>query len=351
MCESLRIDREVTVRRKPRSRWSVPATVSTLTFLLAACAQNAPQDALKPEGPIARQVDGLFKPVFWIAVVIFVLVEGALVYFAWRFRERKGVAETPPQLHGHKKLEIAWTIAPALLLAGIAVPTVVTIWDLNEAPAANAVEVQVIGHQWWWEYNYTDLGVTTANELHIPVGTPVRLTLESADVIHSFWVPKLVGKQDLVPGRKNTMNLEADKPGTYFGQCAEFCSLSHANMRLRVIAEPQDDFDRWVADQRSDAVLPSGGASAAGMREFLSNVCIQCHTVRGTKASFGKVGPDLTHFMSRTTFGAATYDNTVENLESWLRDPQAAKPGNKMVIPKLTEDQIAKLVAFLRSLK
>lgn len=340
------------MRSKPRSRWSVPAAVSTLTFLLAACVQNAPQDALKPEGPIARQIDGLFKPVFWIAAVIFVIVEGALVSLAWRFRAKRGAEETPPQLHGHQKLEIAWTLAPALLLAGIAVPTVITIWDLAEEPkGADVVNVQVVGHQWWWEYNYTDLGVTAANELHIPTGKTVRLQLESADVIHSFWVPKLAGKQDLVPGRKNFMNLEADTPGTYFGQCAEFCSLSHANMRLRVIAESPAAFDGWVAGQKADAVLPTAGQAQAGMQEFLSNVCIQCHSIRGTKASFGKVGPDLTHFMSRGTFGGATYDNTPENLRNWLRDPQAAKPGNKMVIPKLTEEQIAKLVAFLRSLK
>jgi cytochrome c oxidase subunit 2 len=329
------------------------ALLPAIGLLLAACAKNAPQDSLSPEGPVAQRIDRLFTPVFWIAAAIFFLVEGLLVFAVVHYRAR-GDHEMPKQVHGNKRLEIGWTLAPALLLAGVAVPTLLTLVELDRKPVG-ALEITVTAKQWWWQYQYKDSGVVTANELHIPTGRPVLLSLVSEDVIHSFWVPKLAGKQDVVPGRTNHLTLSATKPGTYLGQCAEFCALSHANMRLRVIAQAPADFERWVAEQKAPALSPADPLAVRGMSEFFGGQCIQCHTISGLtvdgKTAAATFGPNLTHFASRTTFGGATFDRTDQDLHEWLLDPQAAKPGNKMVIRRLTEDQIRALIAFLQSLR
>ncbi|HVE90685.1 MAG TPA: cytochrome c oxidase subunit II [Actinomycetota bacterium] len=335
--------------------------LASLILLATACAKNAPYDTLSPEGPIARTQDALFKPVFWIAVVVFVLVEGALVYAMVRFRDR-GQEGLPRQVHGSPKLEIAWTIAPALILAAIAVPTVVTIFDLSERQPGG-MKVNVIGHQWWWEYRYPDGGVVTATDLHIPTGRPVYLDLEAYEegpvattpakkdegVIHSFWPPKLAGKQDVVPGRVNRMTIQADRPGVYEGQCAEFCGLSHANMRLTVIAHSQQDFDRWLADQKRPAAQPSGGRAASGLQAFREKGCASCHAIGGVSEGLG--GPNLTHLASRETFAGGTFRRTDENLEQWLRNPPGMKPGSKMPNLNLSQDEIDGLVAYLQTLK
>lgn len=318
---------------------------------LAGCAPNAPQDTLVPDGPIARQIDGLFKPVFWVAAGVFFLVEGILVVALVRFREsrRRGAGE-PVQMHGNTRLEIGWTLAPALLLAIVAVPTVAAIVTLSREPAAsdNPLKVTVTGKQWWWDYKYEELDVRTANELHIPVGRPVLLKLESEDVIHSYWVPKLAGKQDVVPGQTNYLTIKADKPGRYMGQCAEFCALSHANMRLLVIAQSEEDFDEWVDRQSAPGTAPTDAAAKAVFED--AQKCAKCHAVKGTDV-LSTTGPDLTHFASRKTFGGATYENTRENLIRWLRDPPAMKPGSKMPRYDLTEDEIEALVSYLESLE
>ena len=345
-----------------RALWIAVATLAT--FLFSACRQDLPLNTLAPEGPQARQIDDLFSLVFWLAVGVFVLVEGLIVFAAIRYRRRAG-REHPVQVHGNTKLEILWTVIPAAILVVIAVPTIRGIFDLSRRPTGDVVEVRVIAHQWWWEFEYPDLGVVTANELHIPVEKPVHIALESMEptesgtdrkaipVIHSFWVPRLGGKQDVIPGRTNFMTLEADRPGTYAGQCAEYCGISHANMRLRVIAETQSDFDSWIQRMRAQPAAPPPGTPEAEGAElfqaFPGGSCLQCHGVE--PGSGGAVGPSLQNFGSRQTFGAGLFDNTPENLARWLDDPRAMKPGAIMPDYGLSEDQIDSLVAYLRSLK
>jgi cytochrome c oxidase subunit 2 len=354
-------------RRKRRGVWTVLLTA--LGLFLVACAKDAPQDTLSPVGPVAQQADNLFRPVFWIATAIFVLVEGMLVYVLWRFRRRSD-ADAPKQTHGNTRLEIIWTIIPAVLLAGIGVPTVLTIFDVAKRPVgANVIHVKVTGHQWWWEYEYTDFKVPeggnlkTANELVIPTGRWVNLDVTSADVIHSFWVPKLAGKQDAVPGKDNFIKLRAEKPGFYEGQCAEYCALSHANMRLRVFAHTPADFDAWVQGQIRPAPMPTD-ATVLGR---LISTCANCHTVRGVqqmvggevKTVAGTTAPDLTHFASRSRFAGSMFDRTEANLARWLDNPDAMKPlfdppdpnGPKMPDYGLSQAEIDALVAYLMSLQ
>lgn len=318
---------------RPALRFSL-ATAGLL--LLAACAKDAPQDALSPDGPLAKQADSLFRPVFWIAAAIFFIVEGLIIVAIVKFRDR-GTEGEPKQVHGNTKLELTWTLIPALILFGVAIPTVATIFEQVPRHKTDEVRVKVVGHQWWWEYQYPDLGVTSANELVIPAGRQVFLELESADVIHSFWVPKLAGKQDVVPGRTNTMVLVADRPDTtYFGQCAEFCAISHANMRLRVHTKTAAGFEQWVASQKAPAAEPAPGSDAARGRDlFMANACIQCHAIQGTEAA-GKLGPDLTHLMDRDTHGSALYDNTPENLFEWVKHARDRKPG--VVMPNFDRE-------------
>ena len=231
-----------------------------LLLALTACAENAPLDTMEPAGPVAQKILDLSEPVFLIAGVFLVLVPALVLYCVIKFRDRPG--PEPEQIHGNTKLEVGWTLIPALILFAIAIPTITTIFDLAEKPA-NALHVTVIGHQFWWEYRYDDLGIATANELNIAAGQPVELNLESVDVIHSYWIPPLAGKTDVIPGRINHMSFEADEPGTYLGQCTEFCGLSHANMRATAVAHTPADFDTWVARQKSAAVAPPEGSEAA----------------------------------------------------------------------------------------
>jgi len=326
------------------------AAFSSLFLLLAACAENAPQDTLEPKGPVARQIDNLIDPVFAVAGVVLVLVLGLVLVAIVKFRAKPDSPE-PEQIHGNTRLEVGWTLAPALILLAVAVPTIATIFDLAKKPD-NAVNITVIGHQFWWEYRYDDLGVVTANELRMPVGRPVQLTLNSDDVIHSFWIAPLAGKQDVVPGRNNTMSFSADAPGEYLGQCTEFCGASHANMRAKAIAMLPADFDAWVAGQRAGAVAAAPGtAGEAGSLLFAQKGCGGCHTVAGV--SEGVLGPNLTHFATRTSFAGSIFDNNDANLRRWLRDPQGEKPGNKMIIPgpPLTPDEITELIAYLNTLR
>ena len=326
------------------------ALSASLLVLLAACAENAPQDYLEPQGPIARQIDQLMDPIFIVAGVVFVLVQALVIIAIIKFRAKPDSPE-PKQIHGNTRLEVGWTLAPALILLAVAVPTIATIFDLGRKPE-NPVNVTVIGHQFWWEYRYDDLGVVTANELRMPVGRPVELTLNSDDVIHSYWIPPLAGKQDVVPGRSNRMHLIAEEPGEYLGQCAEFCGESHANMRAKAIAMTPADFDAWVAGQRAPSEKASPGTRGeAGALLFAQKGCGGCHTVEGV--SDGTIGPDLTHFASRTTFAGSIFENNDANLRRWLRDPQGEKPGNAMIIPgaPLTPDEITELIVYLNTLR
>jgi cytochrome c oxidase subunit 2 len=322
-----------------------------MALLLAACSnQRMPQDALDPQGPIARKLDNLIHPVFAIAAGIFILVEGLVIFIAIRYRRRSD-DDSPVQVHGNARLELGWTIIPAVLLFGVAVATLSTIAAISRIPKGpNVLTVDVTGHQWWWEYHYPNQGVTTANELHIPVGTPVAINLMSKDVIHNFWPPKLAGKIYAIPGRVNHMTLQADKPGEYYGQCAEFCGTSHANMRLRVIAHSQADFEKWVSANTAPAVIPTGsGPAAQGAVLFRQKGCASCHTVDGY--SKGEVGPDLTHLQQRHVFAGSIFDMNDENLRTWLRNPPKEKPGSIMPNLNLNEDEITSLIAYLDTLK
>jgi len=331
--------------------WRKRAFVALAGLLVSvgtACSSDAPQDYLNyQEGPIAREADQLWDATFAIAVAIFFIVELLLIFTVIRFRARPG--REAKQFHGNTKVEVVLTVIPALILAVLAVPTVRTIFVFADKPA-DAMEITVRARQFWWEYEYAGQNVITANEMHIPVGRPVYLTLEGDDVIHAFWVPRLAGKQDVVPGRINTMSIEAAKPGFYRGQCTEYCGISHANMRLRVIAHPEEEFDAWLADQQEDAESPTDSLAAEGENLFMEGQCINCHAIQGTDAQ-SRIGPDLTHFASRDTFAGAMFDNTTENLRRWLDDPPAMKPGAKMPDYGLSTQEIDALVAYLQSLE
>jgi cytochrome c oxidase subunit II len=331
------------------SRRAVRAALFGALALLPGCAEDAPQDFLKPEGPIARRIDELWDITFLIAAIIFVIVEGFLVFALFKFRERPG--REAAQFHGNTKVEILLTVVPALILAGLAVPTVATVMDLSRKPAGDVLEIRVVARQFWWEYQYTDLDLVTANEMHVPVDRPVYLTLEGDDVIHSFWIPKLTGKQDVIPGRVNNMQFIAEEPDReYWGQCTEYCGLSHGNMRLRVLTHTPEDFDSWVDDQAADAKSPTDSLAAEGEKLFLEGECVNCHAIRGTEAQ-ATTAPDLTHFATRNTFAGAMFENNTENLAAWLRDPPAMKPGSKMPDYGLSEDEIDALVAYMQSLR
>jgi cytochrome c oxidase subunit 2 len=380
-----------------RKRTVLVPGLAALALAAAACAPNATQSALEPKGPYAQKSYDLFVPVFWVAVGIFVIVEGMLLLFAIRYRHRKTRTTIPPQVHGNTRLEIAWTILPTLILAGVAVPTIATIWDLAAKPTGNVLEVNVLGHQWWWGFDYPDQKIITANVLHIPTDRPVYLTLCAAgfgygagppsepgppgpnacqtgppdgvppaaigaSVIHSFWVPALAGTTDVVPGQTNYMTIQADEPGVYPGQCKEFCGYAHAEMKFTVVAHAPADFEQWVREQQAGAVAPSAGSEAAkGFEVFQADLpagghCTDCHAIDGLETAEGQPilangAPNLTHFESRSCFAGCSLANTDENLRRWLEDPSAVKYGSFMPDYGLSAQQIDQLIAFLNTLE
>ncbi len=271
-----------------------------------------------------------------------------------RFRRKPGDTRIPPQVHGNTRLEIAWTLVPAIILALIAIPSTRLIFQLNRDPGpdSGALTVRVIGHQWWWEFQYPDQNVVTAGDLHVVVGRPVRLLITSQDVIHSFWPPRLAGKVDAIPGRQNIMVFTPEETGVFYGQCAELCGAQHAHMQFRVVVQTQQEFDAWIANQQQPAPEPPAGSLAATGKElFLGSAgCYACHTVNGTQAQ-GKVGPNLTHVASRNLI-AAFLPNTPENLHSWISNPQGVKPYTKMVLPRqLSREEVDAIVAYLQTLQ
>ena len=317
---------------------------------------SMPQNALDPQGPVARQLDNLITPVFGIAVFVGIFVFALIGYMVWKFRAVSD-DDAPVQVHGNVRMELGWTIAPAVILAGVGIFTVINVLDINrKAVGSDVVNVKVIGHQWFWEYQYPDQKIVTANELHIPAGRPVELELTSIDVIHSFWPPKLAGKLDVVPGRTNFMKIQADKPGTYFGQCAEYCGLSHANMRLRVVAHDASGWDAWVAGQQMPAATATDPTAVAGSELFVQKGCSGCHTINGLSGAAGVRGPNLTHLQSRKAFAGAIFDLNDRNLRKWLRNPPGQKPmnpanGQGMPNLHLSEHEIDNLIAYLDTLK
>ena len=358
------------------------AGLTAVVLALSACqfidpaVEDAPLNSLDPEGPFARTIDDLFWPVFWIATGIFVVVQAAILVAAVVFRDRDGRKE-PKQIHGNAKLEVLWTIIPALILAAIAVPTVQTVFDLTEC-SPDAMQVEVIGHQWWFEYNYTGLEgmpegetVETANVMVVPAGEEVCAVMTSADVLHNFWIPKLNGKRYLVPGQETVLRLQADDPGTYWGHCGEYCGLSHSLMRARVEAVSRPEFEAWLQEQLEPAPVPEEGTPEwEGLQVFTGGQCIQCHTVEfeenDQNVSSNIIpeeafnGPNLTHFSNqyRTVFAGAALpqedESYEEALERWLADAPAVKPGSFMPDGQqlgLTQSEIDSLVAWLTSLK
>jgi cytochrome c oxidase subunit 2 len=327
----------------------VIAPLALLLLLLTACSGPFPQSVFAPRSDFSNEVDGLFKNIFWWAVAVFLIVETLLLVAIARFRARPGAA-TPKPVHGHTALEIGWTLAPALILVFIAVPTMRTIFDTSGHAPEGALRIEVIGHQWWWEYRYPTLNISASNELHIPVGTPVQLEMTSADVIHSFWVPALGGKRDLAQGHTNRIAFRADSTGEYHGQCAEFCGASHANMRLRVFVQSDSAFQRWVDQQRALPATPVKGSPAeVGQQVFKRSACIGCHTIEGV--SRGKIGPDLGHVGGRTTIAGALFPNTTETLQRWIMNAPSLKPGAQMPPQNLSPQDLAAVVAYLQSLK
>lgn len=408
-----------TERRARRSRVGHAlklAPVAVLVVVTTACGDAFdahPQNTFKAEGKQNESIVRLIVPVFGIAGVVFVLVLGACLYIALKFRDKGDSDEMPQQVHGNFKWEVGWTILPLLILIGVAVPTVFTVFKLNEAPAKNALRVEVIGQQWWWEYRY-DMDndgqfddIVTANDLVIPAGREVALTITSRDVIHSFWVPQLNGKRDAVPNRKQPWKLQANKPGEYVGQCTEFCGLSHAEMRIKAIAVTESRFQTWATNQQKQAKRfdkSDTSLAAQGYRLFVGQLCASCHLIEGVndakfvkgqpsgtiadlKLQVSRHAPQLTHLMSRTTFAGAKFNLRKDTpackalgldwsatdanltkcldraaLEAWIRNPPAEKAMSPDGVPgrsggrgmpnlQLSEDQIDQLVAYLMTLK
>ncbi len=340
------------------SRWPVVAAIGSISLLvsLVACGGRFPQSALHPTSDFGYALDQLFRTIFWLALGVFVVVESLLVYVIVRYRARPG-QPPPPRVHGNTLLETAWTLAPAAILVLVAVPTIQTVFRTDGSAPEGALEIDVIGHQWWWEYRYPEYGIVTANELHVPQGRPVVLKLSSADVIHSFWAPRIGGKRDAIPRRQNRLAFTPDSVGVFMGQCAEFCGESHAYMGLRVVVQDSSDFAAWVAAQAA-APVPEDSLSELerrGLEEFreirdpASNSCIACHAVEGVSA--GVLGPNLTHVASRSTIAGGMLPNDSANLARWLRDPEAIKPGSKMPVIGLSDNEVAALVAYLRRLR
>jgi cytochrome c oxidase subunit II len=318
-----------------------------------------------PASPNASSILKLAILAFAVTGLIFLIVEGVLLYSIWRFREapNENPQGEPPQVYGSMPIEVAWTAAPTMIVFFLVLVTVRTLWEVEPnlpTPKVgdNTLFVTVIGHQWWWEYVYETfdgrkLGFITANELHIPasddqVSRPTYLNLKSADVCHSYWVPRLGGKVDLIPGHSNLISLETKETGLFLGQCAEYCGAQHANMLIRVVVHPRDEFEQWLESESQPA--KEDPAIREGKAAFLAESCVNCHAVRGTPAR-GTYAPDLTHLMARDTLASGMIKNTPENLSQWLRDPQSVKPGCLMPAFGLDDRQLNLITEYLQTLQ
>jgi cytochrome c oxidase subunit 2 len=346
--------------------------VAFLAVLVAGCAgETYPQSTLHPKGDFAELVDGLFQTtVFW-ATIIFIGVEAALLFAIFRFRAKPNDPE-PKQTHGNTLVEIVWTVIPAAVLAFVAVPTVRTIFETAEIPevsveAGEPLRVDVIGHQWWWEFRYPDLGIVTANEMHIPVGRTVDVRMKSADVLHSWWVPQFAGKRDVFPNRETRIWFTAREVGEYPGACAEFCGLQHGRMAFYTMAVEPEAFDAWVALRQADSAQaalrapapPADGSLAPapvdpqvaqGRQLFMTKACVGCHALGSAGAPTTLAGPNLGGVATRTRIAAGWLENSDQNLAAWIKDPGAFKEGVQMAgVYQVTDAEAAALVAFLRT--
>ncbi|HEX4165925.1 MAG TPA: cytochrome c oxidase subunit II [Bryobacteraceae bacterium] len=335
---------------------SVRIAILSTALAAAACGQDMHSVAnmFKPQATPAESVYHLSLLVLAVCAAIFLVVAGVLAYTIVRFRQRVEDQREPAQVYGSNQIEIAWTVIPILIVFVLTMATARVVSAVqNKRASAEALQITVVGHQWWWEIRYPGLGIVTANELHVPVSTTTKpklafLKLESADVAHSFWVPQLAGKTDLIPNRTNSMWIDPKQEGTFLGNCAEYCGTQHANMLLRVIVESQAEFSKWTAWQRHRAVTDA--RLEAGRIQFLSLSCVNCHAVSGTSAA-GTFGPDLSHLMSRDTLAAGVIPNSVENVRAWIKDPEAIKPGSLMPNMQLTSAELDEVVSYLSSLK
>jgi cytochrome c oxidase subunit II len=335
-------------------------SVTLLFYCMTAAAAADPSSTSQtnifaPQSTPAKSIFHLSIFVLAITGIIFVVVATLLVYSVLKFRARSANANTEPaQVYGSTQIELAWTIIPILIVVVLFLATARGIHEIQDAPMpANAVEVTVIGHQFWWEYRYPKLGVVTANELHIPVSDPADpkptfLQLLSADTDHSFWVPELAGKTDLIPNHPNQMWMDPERTGIFVGQCAQYCGTQHTKMLLRVSVDSPEEFAEWVSEQQRPAVADE--QVAAGRRVFETTACINCHSINGTVAN-GRFGPDLTHLMSRTTIAAGAALNTPENLRLWIQNPDAIKPGSLMPAMKLSDSDLDALTGYLETLR
>jgi cytochrome c oxidase subunit II len=368
-----------------RHRAGALPLLCALALALAGCSpERYPQTALLPLSDFARIGDSVQDQTFYWALAVFVLVEGALVYSIFRFRGRPDDPE-PSQIHGNTTIEIIWTLIPALILAAIAVPTVKGIFDTNTTPPG-AMTIEVIGHQWWWEFRYPDADITTANEMYIPAGRTVELKINSADVVHSFWPPRFAGKRDVFPGRETRLWWKADSTGLYPGQCAEYCGIQHARMAFHVRSVTPEEFETWVATMKAkgprkppaaaapapasdslrtasagakiqgpaqDTAAPAtpaqGPEYAAGEKLFMTKGCMGCHAVQAAGAPKGLIGPNLANVGSRAYIAAGWLRNTDANLERWIREPQAVKKGVLMPNLGVTVEEARALRAYLRA--
>ena len=316
---------------------------------------SGPTSIFSPEATPAHSIYGLSVFVLSITLAIFLIVAGLLAYAMIRFRHRKGDSEMEPaQLYGSQQIELSWTVIPFLIVVVLFLTTarIIAVTERARKPA-NALDVVVIAHQFWWEYRYPKLGIVTANELHVPESAaaspkPTYLTMSSADVDHSFWVPELAGKMDLIPNKVNVMWIDPHKPGVYLGQCAQYCGMEHAKMLIRVYVDTPEDFKKWAANQERPAV--NDPAVAEGKQVFEHTACVNCHTVAGTVAQ-GRFGPDLTHLASRDTIASGAIKNTPENLRKWIEDPDSMKPGCLMPKMRLDDHELDVITAYMDSLR
>jgi len=346
--------------------WNLVSKVAGIALLLVAfllatalcfSAPTNPSQAPSIFRPASTPADWVFHLSWFVLTVtgsIFVVVSILLVYVIVKYGRRGEEGHEPPQVYGSNQIELSWTVIPILIVVVLFLATARVIHSVEDAPKpAGAIEVTAIGHQFWWEFRYPALGVITANELHVPVSdpalsTPTFLTLLSADTNHSFWVPELAGKTDLIPNRVNRMWIDPHHAGTFFGQCAQYCGTQHGKMLLRVLVNSPEDFDSWVRAQRQSA--NQDRSEAAGRRVFETTACVNCHAVRGTNAT-GRFGPDLTHLMSRETIASGAAENTKENLRLWIQNPDGIKPGSLMPSMKLSDPDLNAVVGYLLTLK
>jgi cytochrome c oxidase subunit II len=343
-----------------RFKGNTLAAISGLYFPVRIFAQTAdaalsPTSIFSPVSTPARSIFDLSIFVLVVAGVIFTVVVTLLVYSLVTFRTRRDDdAREPPQVYGSNQVELAWTVIPVLIVVGLFMATARVTADIQKPQRpASAIEVVATGHQFWWEFRYPGLKVVTANELHVPVSdpnhpSPTFITLTSADTDHSFWVPRLAGKTDLIPNRINSMWIDPQETGLYLGQCAQYCGTQHAKMLLRVYVQTSDDFARWIREQSQPA--HTNDVVSTGQRIFETTACINCHTVAGTMAD-GRFGPDLTHLMSRDTIASGIVPNTPANLRQWIRDPAVLKPGCKMPAMELSDQDVDAVATYLETLR